>query len=413
MSKICKNCGAELPDGAHFCPYCTGDQSERKTMKAPLLWRKKLKYILITGCIIIMAGLAVLYSRRPRTIEGGAYVTYEDREGSYEIFVGFHPDHIRNLQPVPEKTVHLSPDEMSLDSSMLGIYQDGEIVDQEAFFEKVESCSMEALDNENGDLVYDEPVYSEDFSPAARVCDISYTGNSGTHELVWMLNMKNGDTICLRQIYAVVPLEHQVYSSEDTPMETLEELGALLKRIDEEVPAETIVDIYLPPVTYDGGLDILSRGVNLYGSTGETGRTTFTNTVNVYSDNPSNVILYNLDFEGQGGTGLSATASVQMEDCRFTGWDIGAVPQDGGMIGVYGCTFSGNRIGFKYNSASFHSFNEEFSDCIFEGNDIGVQFARMNGNISIDFAGSTFSNNGTDIDNPIDYPVNTERAVFE
>ncbi len=413
MSKICNNCGAELPEEAHFCPYCAKEQSERKTMKAPILWRKKLKYVLIAVGIIIIAGLAVLYSRRPRTIEGEAYVTYEDRDGSYEILLGFHPEHIRNLQPVPEKTVQISPDEMSLDSSLLGVYKDGELLDQEAFSEMVESCTMEALDNENGDFVYDEPIYSEDFIPAVRVCDISYTGNSGTHVLVWTLNMKNGDTIRLRQTYAVIPLEHQVYSFEDTPMENLEELNALLERIDEEVAPEMIVDIYLPPVTYEGGLDIVSRGVNLYGSTEGTGRTTFTGTVNVYSDNPSNVNLYNLDFAGQGGTGLSVTASVYMEDCRFTGWDIGAVPQDGGMIGLYGCTFSGNRIGFKYNSGSFHSFNEDFYDCVFEGNDIGVQFARMNGNIRIDFAGTTFSNNGTDIDNPINYPINTEEAIFQ
>lgn len=29
MSKQCKNCGAELPEGASFCPHCAQSQIER------------------------------------------------------------------------------------------------------------------------------------------------------------------------------------------------------------------------------------------------------------------------------------------------------------------------------------------------------------------------------------------------
>ena len=54
-----------------------------------------------------------------------------------------------------------------------------------------------------------------------------------------------------------------------------------------------------------------------------------------------------------------------------------------------------------------------FPGCLIADNDIGVQFATLSGSVSIDFAGSTFSGNRVDIDNPISYPINTEGALFE
>ena len=61
--------------------------------------------------------------------------------------------------------------------------------------------------------------------------------------------MKNGDTIRLKHTYEIIPLSHLSYTADDVPLNTMEDLRALLKRIDEEVPAETVVDIYLPPET--------------------------------------------------------------------------------------------------------------------------------------------------------------------
>ncbi len=72
-----------------------------------------------------------------------------------------------------------------------------------------------------------------------------------------------------------------------------------------------------------------------------------------------------MDFIGHGGTGLSAAASVYMSGCPFTGWDVGAVATDGGMIGVERCEFREKRDRLLYRSASFRSFNEVFGlrDC--------------------------------------------------
>ena len=410
MSKPCRNCGAELPENASFCPHCAQSQIDRAETKSPRLWRKKALCILGAALILAAAALAVVLSRRPRTFEGGAFVTYTDKDGTYDLLAAFFPGDILHNRPIGSKTVSLPAEEENMDTPMIGVYQDGALADAEAFFSKVERCTLEAFPNENCVLRIAEPAYSEDSAPAAREASIFYTGDCGTNELVWTLTMKNGDTIRLKQTYEVIPLIHQVYTPENAAMDTLEDLQALLSRIDEEVPEDVVVDIYLPPVTYTGDLQIVYRGVNLYGSSN--GPTVFQGSLAVYSDIPSNVMLFDLNFAGSGGVGLSATASVYMGGCTFTGWDVGAVALDGGMIGVENCVFRENGIGFKYNSASHQSFNDVFPGSLFENNGIGVQFKSLEGTMSIDFAGTTFSGNRTDIDNPISYPIKTDGAIF-
>ena len=413
MSKKCTNCGTELPDDAAFCPKCTQSQIERRPIKPPHLWRKKAAVALTVVVLLAAAALGFYLHNRPKTYEGGASVTYTDSDGTYELLVAFFPSDITAKRTVASKTVSIGAGEESIDTPMLGVFKNGEIATDE-FFAKVASCTMTAKPNENGALTLDAPEYSTDFAPAARECTIYYNVNSGTNKLIWTVEMNSGDKIILKQTYEVVPLEHKVYTADDAPLDTVEDIKALLERIDEEVESDTIVDIYLPAVTYQGKLTILSRAVNLYGSTDGDGRTVFVDTLSVQSHNPSNVMLYDIDFVGSGsGTGLEATASVYMERCSFEGWDVGAVALNGGMIGVEDCDFMNNGIGFRYNSTVHSSFNETFSGCEISGNDIGVQFETLIGTISIDFAGSTFSGNRVDIDNPIDYPIKTDGAIFE
>lgn len=413
MSKKCVNCGAELSGSAAFCPYCETSQYEKKTVRLPRLWRKKARIAAIFLTILALAAALGYCAARPGTWEGSGTVRYSDKDGTYELLAAFFPDDIRNGRPIAGKTVSLSEGETSADTVMIGVYQDGELLDAEVFFEKVERCAIEVNSDDGGGLTLTEPTYDANFVPAVSVSQITYTGTSGANELIWILTMKNGDIIRLRQTFEVLPLIHQVYTWEDTALDTMEDLEALLLRVGEEVPEDTIVDIYLPPVTYTGELRILSRAVNLYGCTDGAARTTFTETVFINADKPSYVLLSDLNFAGSGGMGLSAAASVYMVNCAFSGWDVGAVAQDGGMIAVERCLFQNNGVGFKYNTMAWHSFSDIFPDCTITGNDIGVQFARMKGTITIDFAGSVFSGNGIDIDNQAQYPIDTTGAIFE
>ena len=296
---------------------------------------------------------------------------------------------------------------------MLGVYRNGTPVDPEAFLAKVERCILEAFPNENGALDIAEPRYNEMFGAAVLETDVVFTGASGTNELVWTLTMKNGDTIRLKHTFEVLPLVHEAFTAEDTPLNTIEDLKALLDRIDGEVPADTVVDIYLPPVTYTGDLHISSRAVNLYGCCDGSGRTVIEGSLTVSTHVPDKVVLHDLDFVGNGGNGLTATASTMIENCSFTGYDIGAAVKNGGMIGVEACTFRNNKIGFSYDTLRYSFSKDGFPDCRIEGNDVGIQFVNLPGAMPLDFFGTVFSGNGTDIDNPIQNPIDLSNAIFE
>ena len=91
----------------------------------------------------------------------------------------------------------------------------------------------------------------------------------------------------------------------------------------------------------------------------------------------------------------------------------GAVALDGGMIGVEACTFRNNKIGFSYDTLSYSFSKDGFPDCRIEGNDVGIQFVNLPGAMPLDFFGTVFSGNGTDIDNPIQNPIDLSNAIFE
>ena len=80
---------------------------------------------------------------------------------------------------------------------------------------------------------------------------------------------------------------------------TLEELQALLDRIDEELDSETIAYIYLPPVTYEGELRMSDRTYMLYGGTDGENVTTFTDTIYIESKYPQEAQIQNVLFHLQ------------------------------------------------------------------------------------------------------------------
>ena len=413
MSKKCRNCGADLPEDASFCPHCAQSQIERQEVKPPRLWRKKALLAALCVLVLAAAALAVFLPHRPKTYEGGASVTYTDKDGTYELLVSTTSSDLENKQPEEKRTLSVSVNDTYGLPALLGVYQNGTPADPTAFLAKVERCTLEAFPNENGALDISEPRYNEGFIASVLEADVFFTGESGTNELVWTLTMKNGDTIRLSHTFEVLPLVHRAYTTEDTPLNTIEELRALLESIDAEVPADTIVDIYLPPVTYTGELDIAARAVNLYGCSDGSGRTVIEGSLTVSTHDPDNVMLHDLDFVGNGGNGLTATASVVIWNCSFTGYDIGAAVKNGGMIGVEACTFRNNRIAFSYDTLSYFSFKGGFPDSTIEDNDIGIQFVNIPGAMPLDFAGTVFSGNGIDIDNPIGYPIDLSNAIFK
>ena len=69
MSKECIKCGHPLPDNASFCPHCTAVQMEKKEVKPPRRWKKKV--LMVLGILAVVAAVGTLISlhHRPQTYE--------------------------------------------------------------------------------------------------------------------------------------------------------------------------------------------------------------------------------------------------------------------------------------------------------------------------------------------------------
>ena len=75
MSKQCRNCGADLPEDASFCPRCAQSQIERREVKPPRLWRKKA--LITAGCALVLAAAVLCPSLAVRGGEKDASISSE------------------------------------------------------------------------------------------------------------------------------------------------------------------------------------------------------------------------------------------------------------------------------------------------------------------------------------------------
>ena len=285
------------------------------------------------------------------------------------------------------------------------------------FMQKVDDVSAEILQpaESPSPMVCSQPEY-RNFSPeSAQVSLVDFTGRSDPAELVWTIRMENGDTIRLRQKIAVEQVRTYDYGPEEYPMDTIEDLQALVDRIAETVPLPAVVNLHLPAVTYTGGLTIEGRPINLYGSADGVGnRTTFTDTVRVTARDGPISYFYDLDFAGDGtGVGVSASARFWAEGCSFTHWKTGVLGYGDVWVNVIGCLFAENKTGFYFNSNGTYVTHTMFNDNTFVKNDTAVLLEEVPSDETLNFQGSRFAGNGTDIDNRCSQPVDISQAIFE
>lgn len=118
-------------------------------------------------------------------------------------------------------------------------------------------------------------------------------------------------------------------------------------------------------------------------------------------------------FEGNSGTGLNANCFVLLSGCSFSGWDIAAIAQDGAWVSASDCTFTDNGTALKLNTSISYGSSPDFLNNTFTGNGTAVCIDRLPGNEILNFAGSIFSGNGTDIENKTKHTVDTSNVVFE
>ena len=410
MEYKCPHCGADLPEHAAFCPHCARDIHPRREAKKPVPLLKKLLLGLLILAVLAAVGTGLWLAFGPKSYDGYGEVRY----GDWQILLALNAD---SYAPAPEVTIPGEPEGQYRVPSRLFINDahTGEDA-SEAFLAEVEKVTAEFTGQEDSTspFVCSEPAYNPGAPECPLISLIDFTGESGTAELVWTFSMKNGDTLTLRQTYEVTPIPVYDYYPEEHPMDTAEELQALIDSIGGQVEEAAVVNLHLPPITYEGGVTIQDRSLNLYGSTDEAGnRTTFAGPVRVLA--AYNITyFYDMDFVGNGGgTGLSGSAPFRATNCTFTGWDTAVLAYGTSWANVIGCTFQKNGIGFHFDSTGEYANHSMFNDNLFEGNEIAVQMDNVPTDVALNFQGSVFRDNGQDIVNSCQQSLDMFQAIFE
>lgn len=418
MEKKCPYCGGELPREASFCPRCAHSVNRRTNLRvpAPIPWRRLLRWglppLLVLGLL-----LGRYLSTRPKTYDDGgmATVTYTDKEGSYQLLLSWRntPD-----TPAPELRQIAEAGNQYRFPSCLFVHDTGNSTAAHTFMQRVERIT--ARFDFPGDgreyATYTDPAPNEYCPEAAAVSFIDFQVWEDRSAVgTWIVTMKNGDEIILRQTLNMKVIQTLDYYEEDWAMESTQELQALIDEIGETVDPSAVVNIHLPAVTYEGELTIGKRPINLVGCTEGEKRTVFTDTLRVATGEKGWINeIRDVDFVGDGreDVGVAAAARVHMTGCTFTGWKTAVLAHGHSWVNLRRCEFTGNETAFHFSavesSVSHHVFDgNRFTEngvaLLWEGSPIGT---------SVSFPESVFARNGTDIDNRSGQVIDVSEAVF-
>lgn len=414
MEKNCPHCGAELPEEASFCPHCAQSINARVEPRPPKPFPRRVLYAAVAAVVVCAIALGVWLANRPKTYEGVGEVTYTDDDGTYQLVFAWPSD---RYQPITQ--IHQNAEEGIDCRFPIRFYvnhKDSGADAGQLFLRKVESVTAECVQSEDNPSPWacSEPAPHDAMPDAALVTLNDFTAESGDTEQVWTIRMKNGDTICLRVAIYITPIPAYHYYPGDAPMETTEQLQALVDEVSRTVEESAVVYFHLPAVTYTGGLVIQQRPVNLCGNTEGDERTTFTGTIRVTSGGSWITYLDNLDLVGGGaGIGVSAAARVHLTDCNISGWKTGVLAYGYTWVNAMHCRFENNTVGFHFNADGVQVSHTQYTGNEFVNNGTAVLLESVPSDVTLTFGECLFSSNETDIDNRCGQTVDISTAIFE
>lgn len=418
-TRPCPFCGAPLPGDASFCPFCAERIRTRQTVPVPSYlgrkWSKRLGRLAVLLAAVLILAFGLYDYATPDVYDAWGELTYTLGDNAYRLAVTFRND----PTPEAEYTVQVEADGRYDRAAKLFITHVDTGVDAGRMFnQQIASVALRVLQPEDSPFPVTWLQPQEQDDPATEGLLLSvlrFTGQSlGPAEVEWTIRMKNGDAIILRQKLIFEPVDTIHYYPEDYPMDTIEELQALVDQIQAEVPLPTVARLHLPPVTYEGGLTVDKRTVNLYGSADETNRrTTFLGPVVFRPEEDPQGFLEHIDFRGSGGgTGLTVEADCRVTDCGFSGWEVGLLVGGEAWADPVGCLFEDNGVGFRFDSGGKYVNGNLFEGNTFLRNGTAVELLRVPGAKTIFFPGCWFSGNTVDVSNPAGHPIDLSYATF-
>lgn len=440
--KNCIQCGAELPEEASFCPRCTASQVTRRPMEPPRARKKKRRAAWLCGAaaFALAAALAAMPLPSPTQEEPPAPTAdsepsglagtfredtcqtyYEGADGRiYHVFACFSPQPSGGAFPASHRSELLPADEPG--TSPLCLYvRDAEdrSKDVRADFRELMRChKVEAVAAEGSDTctIYDESDAYYD-AGALLAHEHQVTSACTYNDIIWTLYMKNGDEITLRQTIECSEKPQKTISWEDTPLATTAELQAVLDEEAEKLSDETELEIILPNVTYTEPLTI-RRPVTLrahYDGTEFNAPITVTHMPGSEVTD-IHVVLAGLRIRNAGemaDTGVTAMAPTYLNECWISGWEKGAVAEDGGWIWVQRSDFTRNGTALCIDTTQSSSWGGNLDGGNFVRNGTAIEALRMPGAwLTLYVDDSTFSGNDTVLSGPAASQIDLRDTCF-
>ena len=416
--KNCPCCGARLPEEISFCPHCAKSVNNRKEIHPPRRLSRQTVCVLLIFLAVLVLALAAWRCTQPGVYDdgGAATVTYTDRDGSYQLLLGWGND---PYTPAPEVYQAAELDGEYRFPMCLFVHHTGSDANAaNSFMNKVESVTAQfgPADDPEGYITYTAPAPHGYCPEAMAVSFVDFLGRDNSAVGIWTITMNNGNVIRLHQTLEIRVIQTLDYYPEDYAMETGSELQALINEIGETVDPSAVVNIHLPAAVYEGELTIDKRPVNLLGSTEGEGRTVFTGALRVTTGANGWISEINdIDFVGSGreNVGITAAARVHLTGCTFTGWRTAVLTHGYSWLNFRYCEFADNTVGFHFNASQSTVSHSQFTGNHFTENDTAILWEGTPVDMAISFHESVFAHNGTDIDNRSGQQIDISQAVFE
>lgn len=431
--KECPHCGAPLAQDASFCPHCTATLAQRRVIALPRAGHRRSRWLLMAAVIAAAAAAVVLWLSRPGgtppedtadkedAMQAAAdpylaacqtyYTGADGRE--YHVFTAVTPSIEGRTDPVGYRS-ELIPAGGTVDFPATVMVEDAVTQDYAAedFAALLDSwdVSVTAPEGVSRVKLWDAEEETPE-SPALLYRRLRADPTCTHNEVVWTLYMKNGDVLHLTMTVEFEEQQALRITPEDAPLETAQELQALLDRLAEEYDADMSITVELPDVTYDAPVSV-GCAVTLKGS-----GTAFAAPVTVkpLSDTErchAYVRFSEVSFEGDGnGTGVTARAPTYLENCRVTGWDVGALAVNGGWVYLHGGYIGGNGVGARYDSAYSNSYTYTIRRIDFLNNTTALELLCLPPHSYAALDDCRFRGNGTDVYNPGGYRIEVNNGT--
>ena len=431
--KKCPHCGAPLAQDASFCPHCTATLAQRRVIALPRAGHRRSRWLLLAAVIAAAAAAAVLWLSRPGDTppedtadrEDAAQAAadpylaacqtyYTGADGrEYHVFTAVTPSIEGRTDPVGYRS-ELIPAGGTVDFPATVMVEDAVTQDYAAedFAALLDSwdVSVTAPEGVSRVKLWDAEEETPE-SPALLYRRLRAEPSCTHNEVEWTLHMKNGDVLHLSMTVEFEEQQVLRFTPKDTPLGTVRELQALLDQLAQEYDADTSITVELPDVTYDAPVSV-GCAVTLKGS-----GTAFAAPVTVtpLSDTErchAYVRFSEVSFEGDGsGTGVTARAPTYLENCRVTGWDVGALAVNGGWVYLHGGYIGGNGVGARYDSAYSNSYTYTIKRIDFLNNTTALELLCLPPNSYAALDDCRFRGNGTDVYNPGGYRIEVNNGT--